>query len=174
MKRIRSALMLLLVPLLFAGCETVNQQDRAVLRAHNVPGDVFDKMLYGDPLSVDDVIVLSQRGVPNGLIVHYLDETDVVYRLSKAEVKRLRAAGVSERVIGFMLSTGPGGGPIVYRGGYPYGGPYGYGDPYGAYGPYYGPYDYYGYPYWGGPLFIGGYGRFHGGRDFHGHGGHHR
>ena len=172
MKRL---LLLLAVPLLLVGCETVNKQDRAVLRAHNVPDEVFDKMLYGDPLSVDDVIALSRRAVPTGLIIHYMDETDSVYRLPKEAVRRMRAAGVSEEVVSYMLSTAP---PYVYRGtAYsnppPYG-PYPYG--YGGYG-----YDpYYDAGYYGGPIVVvGGYhrwggwghrGGWHGGR---GDGGHH-
>lgn len=161
MKRLHLYLFLLL-PILLAGCQTVTTQDRAVLREHNVPSDVYDKMLYGDPLSPDDVIVLSQRAVPSGLIIHYMDETDVSYRLPKPLVKRLRAAGVSEEVIAYMLSTVPqyGPGPYpAYSGGYPYPEAYPYGPPYGAYG--YDP-NYYGYPY-GGPIIIGGgYGYWHG------------
>jgi len=148
MKSLR-ILPLLLMALFLAGCGTVNQQDREVLRAHAVPPDVFDKMLYGDPLSLDDVIVLSQRAVPPGLIIHYMEEVDTVYVLAKSDVKHLRAAGVSEPVIAYMLSTAPAyygpGGPPPY-GGYPY-----------PYGPYpYGPYP---YGYYGGPaVFVGGYG----------------
>jgi len=155
MKRFRF-LPLLLIPLLLAGCETINQQDRAVLRAHAVPPDVYDKMLYGDPLSLDDVITLSRRAVPPGLIIHYIDETDTVYILRKADVKRLRSAGVDEQVIAYMLSTAPQYGP------YPYGGYAGH-----PYGPY--PYGYYDGLY-GGPVFyLGGYGRWGGGRGGWGH-----
>jgi len=144
MKRARF-LLLLLIPIFLAGCQTINQQDRTVLRAHNVPQDVFDRMLYGDPLSLDDVIALSQRGVPPGLIIHYMDETDTAYRLRKADVKHLRAAGVSEQVIAYMLSTSPPYGPVAYEGGYP---PYPY--PYYPYGYYYGG------PYLGPALVYGG------------------
>jgi len=166
MKRVCLLLLALIPILLVTGCETVDRQDRAVLRAHNVPEDVYEKMLYGDPLTPDDVIVLSQRAVPPGLMIRYMRDTDLVYALRKADVKRMRAAGVSEEVIAYMLSTAPPSGPVVYRGGYgyPYGSPYPGGYPY-AYGPY-GPYGYYG-DYYGGPVvFVGGYGRWG-----HGHGG---
>jgi len=140
---------LLLIAFVLAGCGTINQQDREVLKAHEVPPDVYDKMLYGDPLSLDDVIVLSQRGVPPGLIIHYMREMDLVYYLHKPQVNQLRTADVDESVIAYMLSTAPQYGPGPYAGGY-YGGPYPY--PY-AYGPY--PYGYY-----GGPVVVvgGGYG----------------
>jgi hypothetical protein len=167
MKSLR-LLPVLLAALFLAGCGTVNQEDRAVLQAHAVPPDVFDKMLYGDPLSLDDVIVLSQRGVPPGLIIHYMYKVDTVYVLGKSDVKRLRAAGVNEQVIAYMLSTAPGYGP----GGVPP--PYAYGAyPYGPY-----PYGYYGA--YGGPVFfVGGYGPWGWGhrgwgRGGWGHGGWHR
>lgn len=150
MKRFRF-LPLLLIPVLLAGCETVSNQDRAVLQSHNVPDNVYQRMVYGDALSLDDVIALSQRDVPSGLIIHYMDKADTVYILRKADVKRLRSAGVTEEVISYMLSTapsyGPGpGGPYV---GYPYPGP-----PY-PYGPY--PYGYYDGIYGGPVIFSGGY-----------------
>jgi hypothetical protein len=142
-----------LIFLLLAGCQILNDQDRAVLRAHSVPVDVYDKMLYGDPLSLGDVIVLSQRVVPAGLIIHYMEQTDVIYVLRKADVQRLRTAGVDESVISYMLSTAPqygpnGLGPYV---GYPVPGP-----PY-PYGPY--PYGYYDGIYPGPAVYVGGYGR---------------
>jgi len=154
MKRLR-LIPLLLLPLFLSACGTINQQDRSVLRAHQVPANVYDKMLYGDPLSLDDVITLSQLAVPPGLIIHYMDELDLVYILRKADVKRLRSAGVDEQVIAYMLSTAPQygpGGPVPYGGYYP--GPY-------PYGPY--PYGYYGGPYAGPVVFVGGYGRWGGG-----------
>ena len=146
MKRPRFFL-LLIIPVFLAGCETINQQDRAVLRAHDVPPDIYDKMLYGDPLSLSDVIALSQRAVPPGLIIHYIDVTDTAYRLRKADVQHLRAAGVNEEVISYMLSTSAPYGPVApYGPGYAGPGPY----------PYY-PYDYYyGGPYFGPVVVVGG------------------
>jgi hypothetical protein len=163
MKAIR-VLPLFLALLLLAGCETINQQDRAVLQAHAVSTDVYDKMLYGDPLSLDDVIELSHRAVPPGLIIHYMYKVDTVYVLAKSDVRRLRSQGVSEQVIAYMLSTGPGyygpPGPPPYAG-YPYPGPY---YPYGPY-----PYEYYGGPV----FFVGGYGPWGWGRGGWGRGGWH-
>ncbi len=136
---------LLLIPVLLAGCETINHQDREVLRAHDVPQGIYDKMLYGDPLSVEDIIALSQQAVPAGLIIHYIDETDTAYRLRKADVKQLRDSGVSEEVISYMLSTSAPDEPVVYRGAYPAPAAYPY--------PYY-PYDYYYGGSYGGPVVI--------------------
>lgn len=136
--------LLLLIPLLLVGCETVNHRDREVLQSHNVPPNLYDKMLYGDPLSLADVITLSHCGVPAGLIMHYLDATDAAYRLRKADVEHLRSEGVDEDVISYMLSTSA-----------PYGPPPAYaGPPPGAYPyPYY-PYDYYYGGAYGGPVVV--------------------
>ena len=150
--------LVLMSVLLVAGCETVSNRDRTVLREHGVSGDVYDKMLYDDPLSVADVIELSDRGVPPALIIHYMNETDAVYRLQKAAVTRLKAAGVSEEVIAFMESTGSDYGSYGYAG-YAYSGYYPY-------------YDYDDGPYfWGG--YGGGRGRGHGGFGHGGGGGFH-
>lgn len=163
MKRL-CILSLLLIPIFFVGCQTVNQQDRAVLRAHNVSQDVYDKMLYGDPLTLDDIVELSHRAVPPGLIIHYVDETDTVYRLRKVDVKHLRAAGVDEQVISCMLFSARPYGQYAGPGPYPYTGPYAY--------PY--PYDPYFYGAFGPEIFIGGYGGYGGhGRWGHGGWGHH-
>jgi hypothetical protein len=143
----RRLLVLCLLPLLLAGCATVNRQDRTVLQSHNVPDDVYQKMMYGDPLSPGDIVVLSQRAVPPGLIIHYLKVTDGVYRLHKRDVDRLRAQGVNDEVIAYMLSTWRYDGPGPYAG-YPPPPPYAY--------PYY-PYGYYD-GYYGGPaIIVGGY-----------------
>jgi hypothetical protein len=159
MKSIRF-LPLLLATLFLAGCGTLTQQDRTVLQSQGVSPDVYNKMLYGDPLSLSDVIELSQRAVPPGLITNYMDKVGTVYVLGKSDVKRLRAAGVNEVVIAYMLSTAPAYGP---GGPPPY--PYPYGYPYGPY-----PYGYYGA--YGGPVFfVGGYGPWYRGRGGWGHGG---
>lgn len=167
MSRNRFLILLIIPALLLAGCATVNRRDRAILREHGVSQDVYDKMTYGDPLSLEDVIELSHRDVPDGLIIHYMNETDAAYRLRKADVQHLRSAGVSEQVIAYMLSTAPPYGPGVYPGAYPL-----YPYPYGPY-----PYYFYDGPYLG-PVFFGGWGwgggwRGHGG-GWHGGGGRHR
>ncbi len=140
-------LLLLLIPLVLAGCATLGSHDLAVLRAHNVPPYLYQKMTNGDPLTISDVIMLSDRSVPSGLIIHYMDETDTAYRLRKADVQQLRSAGVSDEVISYMLSTSA---PPDYHPAYPPP-PYAYPYPYAYY-----PYDYYG-PYGGPVVVVGGY-----------------
>lgn len=151
--------------LLIAGCATLTTHQRAVLQAHNVEPVVYNKMMRGEPLSLTDIVDLSHKAVPPGIIINYVDDTETVYRLKATDVVRLRKAGVSDDVINYMLSTARTYGPDLYGGGF-----YPYGPLWSPYDPYY---------FYGGPeIFIGGgyYGRWHGrhGGDWHGHdGGYH-
>jgi hypothetical protein len=61
--------------LVLAGCATLNDRDRFVLQQHGVAGSVYAKMLHHEPLSLDDIIYLSQRSIPGPYIVHYLRPT---------------------------------------------------------------------------------------------------
>lgn len=144
-----------------AGCATVSKHDREVLRDHGVSQAVIDRMDYGDALSLEDIIELAHQGVPARLVVNYMEDEDLIYRLKKADVERLRKAGVSEEVIAYMISTGrryygPVGPYPYYYGPYPY-------DPYfnGFYGP----------GYFGPTVVVGGWGWNRGGG--HDWGGHH-
>jgi len=147
-------LLLLLIPILLAGCASLGRQDRQVLVEHGVPQPLIEKMVSGDPLYLRDIIVLSQCSVPSDLIIHYIDVTDTAYRLGKSDINRLRSAGVSDDVISYMLSTSA---PPTYSPGpYPAPPPYPY--------PYY-PYNYYygGGGYYGPVVVVGGYHRWGGG-----------
>jgi hypothetical protein len=79
-------------------------------------------MTDGDELSIPDIVELSKRHVPDGLIIHYLAETQAVYRLHTADVLGLGKDGVSHEVIDYLLQT-----PQMYA--YRYGPPFYY-DPY--------------------------------------------
>ena len=62
----------------------------------------LDRMDRGDPLTLNDVIRLSQGGICDETIIEFLKETKSVYSLSQTQIRRLRDAGVSQRVIYFM------------------------------------------------------------------------
>ena len=128
-------------------CSTLTQNDRYMLQEHHVSPGLYQKMVYSDPISLGDIIELSQKGVPSDFIIHYLYDTGTAYRIGSGEVSRLKKAGVSQRVIDYLLSV-----PQRYVQPYPY--------PYYPYAPGYygGPYPY--YPYGYGPTVIvggGGY-----------------
>jgi len=123
----------LLVLLCVAGCATLNRTDRYYLQDHSVPPVLYTHMLHGEPLSLGEIATLSQHHVSAGFIIHYLNDTGAVYRLSTDDVMRLRQEGVSREVIDYLLDT-----PSLYAPRpYVYGGPWYPADFY--YGAYCGP-----------------------------------
>lgn len=82
----------------------LDEQDRKVME-RNSPRTV-DRMDRGEPLTINDVIKLSQGGVSDDTIVRYMQETASYYQLSQAQVRRLQEAGVSQRIINEMIASG--------------------------------------------------------------------
>lgn len=78
----------------------LDQQDRKVMEQAS-PRTV-DRMDRGEPLTLNDVIKLSQGGVSDDTIIMYLRDTKSSYHLSQTQIRRLQDAGVSQRVINFM------------------------------------------------------------------------
>jgi hypothetical protein len=116
----RPLLVLLTLTLALAGCTTLNHRDVAFLESHGVKsGPVYEKMMHHEPLTLDDIIELSHRGVPGPFIVHYLRPTYAVYNLSSGDVARLRQAMVPEGVIRYLAATpgmySPNSVPLWYR-----------------------------------------------------------
>lgn len=108
---------------ILAGCGLTDQQkaDYASVQRAGVSPAIYDKMVHDDPLSVGDIISLSQARVSDGVIVRYIRDHGTVYVLSGQDFDRLHQANVSPSVVDFMVHTGYPGGP------YPYGpGPYVY------------------------------------------------
>ncbi len=103
MKSLRFISALLLAGL--AGCVTLNRTDRSLLLEHHVPPSLFATMSHGEPLSLSDVIELTQLQLSPRFIVHYLGSTGAVYRLGSQDVLRLSRAKVSPEVIDYLLAT---------------------------------------------------------------------
>jgi hypothetical protein len=125
-------LLLLASTFALSACGLSDQQkaDYASVSRSGVSSAIYDKMVHGDPLSVGDVISLSQARVSDGVIVRYIRDHGTIYVLNGNQIDRLHNAGVSPSVIDFMVQSGS---PGFY--GY---GPYGP----GPYGPGPGPYFY--------------------------------
>ncbi len=70
-----------------------------------VPAPLYDKMVRGEDLSIDDVIALTKSGVGNNIIVDYIRNQHTIYRLTQRDFARLHAGGVSQSVIDFMEHT---------------------------------------------------------------------
>lgn len=82
----------------------LDEQDRKVM-SQSSPRTV-DRMDRGEPLTLNDVIKLSQSGVSDDAIISYLTDTRSSYTLSQTQIRRLQDSGVSQRVINFMADTG--------------------------------------------------------------------
>lgn len=97
-----------LVPIAAAPAEQpvfkLDPQDRKVMEKTS-PRTV-DRMDRNEPLTVNDIIKLSQGGVNDDSIISYMQQNNSTYNLSQAQVRRLQDAGVSQRVINFMIDSG--------------------------------------------------------------------
>jgi outer membrane lipoprotein SlyB len=82
----------------------LDEQDRKVMERTS-PRTV-DRMDKGEPLTVSDIIKLSQGGVSDETIIRYIRDSRTSYTLSQAQINRLQQGGVSQRVINYMLDTG--------------------------------------------------------------------
>jgi len=58
-----------------------------------------------EPLTITGVITLAKAGATDAEIIQRLDQSDSVFRLTTADVLKLKEAGVSEPVIDHMLGT---------------------------------------------------------------------
>ncbi|MBM3183947.1 MAG: hypothetical protein FJZ64_01405 [Chlamydiae bacterium] len=78
----------------------VDQQDRKILEQSSPR--TLGRIDKGEPLTLNDLIKLSQSGVSDDAIIQYLRAIKSAYSLTQTQVRRLRDAGVSERVIQFI------------------------------------------------------------------------
>lgn len=60
----------------------------------------------GDPLTINDVIKLSQNSVSDNTIMDYIRESLSFYSLSQTQVRRMQHSGVSQKVINAMIEAG--------------------------------------------------------------------
>jgi surface antigen len=59
----------------------------------------------GQPLGLADIKALAKSGISDEVIISQIRASRTVYRLTTAEIIELRDAGVSNRVIDFMINT---------------------------------------------------------------------
>lgn len=58
----------------------------------------------GEQLTVNDIIALHKSGLSDRKIMDLIDKTNSSYELSPSSIHRLERAGVSERVINYMMT----------------------------------------------------------------------
>lgn len=131
------------------GCASTTQHKLAQEATRlGAPARLTDKLNRGGRLTLADIEAMTRQAVPEADILSYLRQSDARYELTTAQIDQMRASGVSDRVIDYLLSTPS---QSARRwGSYPYG--------FRTYG-----YDHFGRGY---------YGSF--GHGFGHHGGHHR
>ncbi len=83
------------------GCETPR-------RASPPPGPTV--RYPSQPLGTADVKLLAKSGISDEVIISQIQNSRTVYRLTAPEILDLKDAGVSEKVIDFMINT-----PSMYR-----------------------------------------------------------
>lgn len=82
----------------------LDKQDRKVMEKAS-PRTVT-RMDREEPLTINDIIKLSQGGICDDSVIEYIKERKTTYTLSQAQTRRMQEAGVSQRVINYMIDTG--------------------------------------------------------------------
>jgi outer membrane lipoprotein SlyB len=82
---------------------SMDQQQQARLR-QQAP-QTYARVDQGQPLTVADVKALVQAGISDDIIISQIRNSHTVYHLGAGDIIDLRDAGVSTRVIDFMINT---------------------------------------------------------------------
>ena len=94
------------VGLAVAGCRSPQARSTAQEQRRQVEAEqTYQAVEQGTPLVGEDVKALAKAGVSDELIISQIRSTRMVYRLGTAEIIDLKNAGVSEKVIDFMITT---------------------------------------------------------------------
>lgn len=83
---------------------SLDEQDRKIMEQSS-PRTV-ERMERGEPLTVNDVIKLHEGSVSDDTVIRYIHDTKTSYNLSQAQIRRLQEAGVSQRLVNYMIDTG--------------------------------------------------------------------
>lgn len=81
----------------------LDAQDRKVMEC--LSPRTVERIDRNEPLTISDVIKLSQSGVSDDTILSYMKESGSSYTLSQPQIQRLQDAGVSQRVVNYMVET---------------------------------------------------------------------
>ncbi|MDO8544818.1 MAG: hypothetical protein Q7S40_30610 [Opitutaceae bacterium] len=98
----------MLVPAAMTFASTSAQRASAdTAAAAGTPLFVVEKMQRGTSLTFADIQELARHRMPDDATIAYLRSTKMSYRLTTESFDRLRAAGVSERVMNHLLLASP-------------------------------------------------------------------
>ncbi len=82
----------------------LDEQDRKIMQQKSP--QTVDKIDHGQQLNVNDVKQMSQAGLNDNVIIGQIQSTKSIFHLSTDEIIDLKNAGVSQRVIDYMIETG--------------------------------------------------------------------
>ena len=82
---------------------SIDQSQRERVQQQNP--QTMQRVDAGQPLLLPDIKALARSGVSDDIIISQIRNSRTVYRLSTAEIIDLKDAGVSNRVIDFMINT---------------------------------------------------------------------
>lgn len=81
----------------------VDQAEQERLRAQSP--QTYQRVQQSQPLSVADVKSLVAAGIKDDLIISQIRSSHTVFHLASADIIGLKQAGVSDRVVDFMINT---------------------------------------------------------------------
>jgi len=65
----------------------------------------YAKIDQGTPLAVADVKAMAKAGISEDVIINQINNSRTVYHLSAADIIDLRDAGVTDKVVNYMIDT---------------------------------------------------------------------
>lgn len=81
----------------------MDQQQRETLSRQSP--QTLQRVDQGQPLGLADIKALTKAGVSDEVIISQIRQSRTAYRLTTAEIIDLKDAGVSEKVIDFMINS---------------------------------------------------------------------
>ena len=99
MRIVQSLLPAIAAATLLGGCAAYTNAELTKLSRSGVSYPTLVRMERGHPLDPGDIIELSRRGVPSGMIIRHLDRYGLDGLLTRSEASNLRSAGVRPPVV---------------------------------------------------------------------------
>ena len=82
---------------------SMDREQEARLRAE--APQTYVRVDQGQPLSVADVKALARAGISEDVIINQIQSSRTVFHLSATDIIDLRAAGVTDKVVNYMINT---------------------------------------------------------------------
>lgn len=82
---------------------SMDQQQHETLQ--KTSPQTLQRIEAGQPLGLADIKALARAGLSDDIIISQIRQSRTAYRLTTAEIIELKEAGVSEKVIDFMINT---------------------------------------------------------------------